>query len=322
MTATVDREAFLAARATGLGGSDVAGALGLSPFDDSTPLDVYLRKKGLASEKEDTRAMRRGRRFEQWIAEEFEEDHDVKVVRDHPMMRHHDYPWMIAHIDGQIAGKREGLECKSVGDWFRKDEWGEEGTSEVPMYYLCQCHHYLAVTGWERWHLAAWFGVTQPRYYVIERDEELIAWLIDKEAEFWGRVEAEDPPDPTNIEDCRKLWPRAQELTATELTPKIQYHISCYLELQEQLKRLKDEADTHKFAVQQQMADCEAVQTNGAVVVTLKNVATRRIDTKRLKAEQPEIATDYTNTTHSRRFLVTKAGKELVRAAKEDATHD
>ncbi|MDP3766551.1 MAG: YqaJ viral recombinase family protein, partial [Dehalococcoidia bacterium] len=68
----MDDAAWLAARRAGIGGTDAAAILGLSPF--RTPLDVYLDKTGAAQdERTETQPMRWGKALEPVIAEAVEE---------------------------------------------------------------------------------------------------------------------------------------------------------------------------------------------------------------------------------------------------------
>ena len=54
-TAAMTREDWLQERRRGIGGSEAAAILGLSPW--ATPLDVYLDKIGEGEEVEETEAM-------------------------------------------------------------------------------------------------------------------------------------------------------------------------------------------------------------------------------------------------------------------------
>ena len=57
---------------------------------------------------------------------------------------------MLANVDRLIVGERVGLECKNSFRIFKKDWEGEE----IPVAYLLQCQHYIAVTGYEAWWIA------------------------------------------------------------------------------------------------------------------------------------------------------------------------
>ena len=51
-------------------------------------------------------------------------------------------------------GERIGLECKTASEYLKK-EWKDE---EIPVAYLLQCQHYMAVTGYEAWWIAVLIG--------------------------------------------------------------------------------------------------------------------------------------------------------------------
>jgi predicted phage-related endonuclease len=60
------RETFLLDRKLGIGGSDIAPIMGLSPY--STPLDVYREKMNPEIiYKEETEDLKRGKRVERYI---------------------------------------------------------------------------------------------------------------------------------------------------------------------------------------------------------------------------------------------------------------
>ena len=312
-TAEATRSQFLEARRAGVGGSDVAAILGVSPW--ATAADVYFDKIGEAEPKPETFAMSRGKRIESAILDEFAETHDVEVHRHLNTMKHEGFPFMLANIDGYFIddkGKRVGVEAKSSGTWVNRDAWGSTGTDEIPDYYLTQVHHYLAVTAWDRWHLTVWFGLDEKRDYVIERDEDIILGLIETERSFWeDHVLARVPPDAQNLDDLRRTFSKSKPGKVIEMTQPMQYHISAIAGLDDEAKWIKAEREEHQFQLQSKMGDAEAIMDGIKPVTSWKDVTTHRIDTKRFKADAPVIAAEYTTETTSRRFLVTAAGKKL-----------
>ncbi len=94
---------------------------------------------------------------------------------------------MTGHIDWKVEGKREGLEIKNRGAWMA-GEYGETGTDEVMLQDLFQCMHYLAITGYDAWNLAVYFGGDEFRDYRIPRDDEFIEGLIETEADFYDAL--------------------------------------------------------------------------------------------------------------------------------------
>jgi putative phage-type endonuclease len=192
----MDRDQFLAARMQGVGGSDAAAALGLSPF--KTTYQLWAEKTGQlpAEDLDDVERVRFGNLLEATIALEYSRRSGVKVRRRNGLLQHPVHPWMIANVDRLIDGKRCGLECKNVdGMAYRMGDWGEPGSDEVPEPYLLQCAHYMCVTGYPEWHLAACVGGNRLVVYFIHRDPVLEEMLIDGEHDFWQHVEARKAPE-------------------------------------------------------------------------------------------------------------------------------
>lgn len=192
----MDRDQFLAARMQGVGGSDAAAALGLSPF--KTTYQLWAEKTGQlpAEDLDSVERVRFGVLLEDVIANEYAHRYGVKVRRSNQLLKNPAYPWMLANVDRKIEGQRRGLEIKNVDAMaFRLGDWGEPGSDEVPESYLLQCLHYLIVTGFDEWHLAALVGGNRLETFVIRRDAALEELVITGEHAFWEHVEARQAPD-------------------------------------------------------------------------------------------------------------------------------
>lgn len=192
------REEWLAQRKKGIGGSDAAAALGQSRH--KTAFQLYQEKLGLIPgdlmvSPDAVERMDFGKAIEQVIADMYAKRYGVKLRRHNKLAQHSRYPYMLASYDRTIDGKREGVECKNVDSMsYRFGEWGDEHTDQVPQEFLLQCHHYLATSGYDVWHLAACVGGNSLKIYHIERDPEMIELVEQGEAEFWQHVEKQDPP--------------------------------------------------------------------------------------------------------------------------------
>ncbi|OVE45694.1 YqaJ viral recombinase family protein [Chromobacterium violaceum] len=224
MTA-ITREEWLALRNTGIGGSDAGTVLNVNPY--KTPLQLYLEKRGEieAEDISDKLAVKAGIGLEDFVAQLYSEQTGRRVERCNTMLRHPKHSWMLGNLDrlvwegdkrpqfkGEIRTKR-GLECKTaLGRFIDKSAWGPDGSDEVPMPYLAQCQHYMAVTDAEIWDLAVLLSGPEFRIYPIKRDDELIAGMIEQEAEFWDRVKTGRAPDmdydhSTTPDLLAKLYP-------------------------------------------------------------------------------------------------------------------
>lgn len=205
--ATVD----LTDRRQYIGGGDAACIAGHDKYKQ--PLQLYKEKRGEFGEVDlsDNDSVHFGVMFEDLVANEWAIRNNAKVRRDRIGKVHPDYPWCGGHIDRKVEGRNEGLECKNRS--FRvAQHYGEQGSDEVMPSDLVQSMHYMAVTGWERWHVAVYFGGPDFRMYTIERDEAFIAQLLDLEHEFWrsiqdGNAPALDMDHGTTGELLGRLYP-------------------------------------------------------------------------------------------------------------------
>jgi predicted phage-related endonuclease len=105
---------------------------------------------------------------------------------------HPKYEFIGGNIDAAIKGDEVGVEVKTA---FSAENWGPNGSDEIPLYYLCQVHHYMMITGWKKWIVVALIGGSMFRTYYIEKDPEAEAMLLEEEIEFWNNnVQRRIPP--------------------------------------------------------------------------------------------------------------------------------
>lgn len=148
-TLHMSRSEWLLERRGSIGGSDAGAILGLNPY--RSPYTVWAEKTGRLPEQEDNEAMRQGRDLEDYVAQRFAENSGKRVERYNYLLRNTDAPHLHANIDRRVIGEKSGLECKTASVLAMKNYRG----GQFPESYYAQCAVYLAVTGWERWYLAA-----------------------------------------------------------------------------------------------------------------------------------------------------------------------
>lgn len=184
----VPRDEWLEMRRTGIGGSGAAGILGVSPW--SSPFDVYAEIV-LGHQIEESKDMKRGNLFEPVVVQMFEEAEGLATTPS-VFARNKKHEWLIGTPDRLVvSGPGEeapiaGLEAKTA-HFFAADGFGEPGTDEVPEHYLLQCAHYMAVTGLDLWYLAVLIGMDDFRVYIIKRDAQLEAYLLEALEAFWTK---------------------------------------------------------------------------------------------------------------------------------------
>ena len=178
-TVNMSREEWLEARRERIGGSDAAAIVGLSRW--ATPLTVYMDKRGLSPDKPDNIAMRIGRELEETVARLWCEETGKKCQRRNAILINPAYPFAHANVDRWVVGENAGLECKTTSEMNMKTFRG----GEYPTNYYAQCVHYMMITGADRWYLSVLVGNRELFNFVIERDEEEIAALMEQEKAFY-----------------------------------------------------------------------------------------------------------------------------------------
>ncbi|GAA5104713.1 lambda-exonuclease family protein [Haloechinothrix salitolerans] len=183
---------WLSARSSGLGGSEIAAVLGLSPWESR--FSLWHKKKGLAAPEPDNDAMRRGRLLEAVIAEWFAAEHPEYRVRRTGTWASRLRPWQVATPDrllSAVAG-RALLEIKTATDTA---EWGEPGTDEVPVHYRAQVLWQLDTLGLRRAHVAVLTSGLNFREYVVDWNLAEAEVLRTAGREFLDTVERDERPD-------------------------------------------------------------------------------------------------------------------------------
>ncbi|HNL81744.1 MAG TPA: YqaJ viral recombinase family protein, partial [Agitococcus sp.] len=209
-TKGLSRSEWLAVRRQGIGGSDAAAAVGLNPYQSQ--LELWMIKTGRFSESDGEESdanhspsqhssvtpdidskMYWGQILEPIVAQHYTKVTGRKVRKVNAILQHadSDKSWMLANIDYRVVGSDEVqlLECKTAGEYGAK-LW-KDG---VPLYVQCQVQHQLAVTGLQAADVCVLICGQQLKIYRIERDEELIAKLIELERLFWQYVQSNIPP--------------------------------------------------------------------------------------------------------------------------------
>lgn len=295
------REDWLRIRKQGIGGSDAGAICGLNPF--CSPFSVYADKRGLLPEKQETEAMRIGNDLEDYIAKRFTEKTGKKVKNCNFVLQHPKHAFMLGDVDRLVVGENAGLECKSTNA-FNKTNFEK---ADIPTHWYTQCVHYMAVTGAEKWYLAVLVLGVGFYDFVIERNEEEINALINIENEFWENLIEGIEPDPDGrpeTSEVIKTLYKANEGERVDLLP--------YRELLQEYSELKaqiDELDKRREAIKQELQLYMAMATDGfaeGYKVTWREKRSNTLDTKRLKAERPDIYNAYLRESVQRPFYIVK----------------
>ena len=181
------------ARAAGIGGSEIAAVLGLSPYESR--FSLWHRKKGLIGPVEETEVMYWGKVHEPGVAARFTELHPEWAVVPSPTYAAAGRPWQIANPDRKVYRHDAPVELLEIKTAREDELWGEEGTDQIPVWYRCQCLWYLDVLGAQRCHVAVLIAGSEYREYVIDYNADEARLLRDAGARFIDDLEHDVRPD-------------------------------------------------------------------------------------------------------------------------------
>ena len=310
----IDERVWHQLRAEGVGGSDAGVLMGASNYE--TPLSLWMLKTGRTEPGDGSEQADVGNILEGFLRREVLRPWliqngygiGIEVIDPYAMYRSLEYPFMQANVDGflRVDGETVGLEIKTA-DGYQLPYWKDDA---LPEHYWWQVQHYMAVTGLP----AFWvFGLVGNRRMlrIVERNDGAIADLIAAEDEFWGRVEQNDPlwaPLPTgHSRDMDALLelgnPQTDDVADLDNEEEL---IRVYLDLGEQQKDIKEQREYAKQRIIAAMGSAKYGQV-GDLRVTFTRYTTRRLDSKRLKMERPEVAAEYETETESGRLSVKEA---------------
>jgi putative phage-type endonuclease len=294
-----------------IGGSDIGAILGLSRF--RSPLDVWMEKTGKEVKHPDSLPLRFGSFAESFIAKEYSRSTGFELMHDESIFVHPKHPMCCAHIDRLVMGDglknapTKILECKSANP-FTSSDWGDIGSDEVPLPYLCQVAWYQAITGIEQADIAVLFGNSDFRIYEITRNKELEDLITEKVLHFWNEHVLKDlPPPPQSEADCQNLFSKGNSTKRIEAINET-FELTKRLNLlNNEIEVREEEISSIKQTIMNQMQEAETLTYQGKILATWKAPKpSYRLDSKQLEIDHPEIALNYKVPVQNSRRLVIK----------------
>lgn len=302
-TKNMSNEDWLKLRKRSIGGSDCGAILGMNEY--MSAYDLWLKKRNpqIKEEPKNSEAIYWGHNLEDVVAKEFERRTGKKVRNHNFMMYHDEYPFISANVDRVVVGENAILECKTASE-FKKSEWADDN---IPGSYMAQCYHYMAVTGADRAYIACLIGGSHFVWKIIERDDEIIEEIIKAEVDFWDNhvvPDIEPPVDDSNA-TAQALNRRWQETLAktVEIESEQATLFKAIDAINKQTKELEKQKRGYENQLKAILGENERGVTDG-YEVSWKPQQSKRIDTKRLKEEQPEIYRRYVKESKSRPFKI------------------
>lgn len=297
---------WLEYRKTGIGGSDASVVCGISRY--KSPVELWMEKTGQLPPQEAGEAAYWGTMLESVVREEFTKRTGIEVSKPSVILQSEEYPFMLANVDGICEHPELGaciFEAKTASA-YKAGEWEDT----IPDEYMCQVQHYMAVTGYQGAYIAVLIGGNIFRWKFVERDEELISMLLELESAFWSHVQDCTPPPLDGSDASKKFlserFPSSTPSSHITLPDTAADLLAQYDEACEELEIVTEKKQRAENLLKEMMGSNE-VGVAGGRVITWKNVAQERLDSKTLKAEHPALCKKYTSKTSYRRFTIKEA---------------
>ncbi|WP_327421884.1 YqaJ viral recombinase family protein [Streptomyces sp. NBC_01230] len=328
LPADASREEWLEVRRAGIGGSDVAGILGLGG-KYTGPRHVYEEKHGRSTFK-GNEAAEIGIEIEAFIAHMFTKRSGVETAEAPGTLVHVDRPWQRVNVDRytfERPGPASGLlECKNRSE-YQADQWEDGAVPDAP---AIQCHWGMAVGGWDHGFVAALVGGNKLKWLRLERDEEMVEYLVDYCGKWFQRhvVEGFEPPADgleATTDLLAKLWSVKAETIAEIDVTKAKELRAKHAELKARDKALAEELRLVENEMRLLTGENEIAKAGGKPAWTWKGNGTfaskkfaeahsdlvekythmvPALDVERLKAERPELYAAH----RARRLIVPAKG--------------
>jgi putative phage-type endonuclease len=228
-TSNLSREDWLAWRRKGIGASDAPAVAGVSPW--KTPLAVWMEKVGqqLADEPDNER-LYWGRRLEPIVGEECSLRTGWPIRKKQAILQSKTHPFMLCNLDYLITDDHGDavLECKTAST-YAAEYWAN---NTCPEQYVIQAQHQMHVTGLNRVYIPVLIGGDDFQIRIIDRDQQMIDYLIQIETDFWRLVQSKTPP-PAEASDTvllSRTYPDAEEGKVVDLALEDAETIAAFLQ--------------------------------------------------------------------------------------------
>lgn len=167
-------------RNNGIGASDAPIIMGENPWN--RPAQLLSEKIGTTKGFEGNAATARGAALEPEARKLYEASNKVRVS---PVcLQSNRYEWQRASVDGLAADGSVIVEIKCGESVYRKTA----SARQVPIYYVGQLQHLLAVTGLPQIDFFCWLPGLPQVNLCVKRDDRYIARMIAAEQAFWDEV--------------------------------------------------------------------------------------------------------------------------------------
>ena len=281
-----------------IGSSDISTILNLNPF--STVLELWAEKTGQIPPRDlsDNEAVEWGTRLERVVSKKFSEKHEVKLIAYKKRFHHPKYDFLSCELDNLIAGTDEIVEIKTTNAWKFK-AWEDD----IPPYITCQVMWALGITGRKIGHIAVLVGGQKYLEKRVEFDAQIFNAMVKKAVIFWNEfILTKKMPATITSKDgdtLFQLYSGEDIQLPVELTDREEAIIESIDSLTADKYAIEAEIEQQKNELKTKLGDSVTGFTNNHRV-SWKRQETKRVDSKKLKSEYPDIYENCINIIPSR----------------------
>lgn len=295
VTQKEDEDAWVLARTSGIGGSDIGAICGVSPF--SSARQIYMSKTGqyseaLAFNDAAKDRMRFGHLLEPIVADEYARRTGAKLVEFNATVRHKDYPWALANVDrlelNEAGDIVKIVECKTTGEYNNSD-W-ESG--DLLLSYIYQLNWYMWILDIKQGAFACLVGGNKFYHYDVFRNDELINdVLIPAAKSFWyDNVLALKEPElqAADTEFAKATYTSVVKNSETLLDEVANDLAATVVDCKAKIKELEAILEEAENRLKDRLKDHEIGYTRDYTVKWSPR-SQQRVDSEKLKLNYPEI---------------------------------
>lgn len=302
------RAEWLTARQDGIGASEVATILGLNPWE--TPYQLWRRKKGLDTAKEETFAMKAGHYLEDAVAQFWHDETGNEIIKASvkdfmfvneakPYMRvSPDRTYWLADMPKNDDNKGI-LECKTTQ--MRIDE------DDLPKHWFCQVQMNLGVAELTQGSLAWLCSGREFGYKDIALVPDFFAWIEEEITKFWiDNIQGNVEPDAQSVADVLLKYNRHTDGKVIEVSDDIFTACNDLKALKERIAELDEQKSALEEKIKLGFGDAEAISYGGQTIATWKAPKpSEKFDAKAFAKAHPDMAKEFTTSYQgARRFLL------------------
>jgi putative phage-type endonuclease len=312
------RDAWLAARQGGIGGSEVGALIGISEYE--TTFSVWDTKMNGGKDLSGLSAVEWGHRLENVVAEKTAEEIGMVSRFAGGLWAERERDFLRVTPDRFACRPRSWkalgvIECKTAGS---DEHWqsgtitpGGQGDGSAPLTYQAQVQWQLGILGLPVGWLGCFVLGSERTFFTVEihRDREWFGEMADAAERFWvTNVLADEPPmhdlrHPRTEELLKRLHPKVIK-PSVELESDASEWLGEYRDAKDEADRAKARLDSIKNYFRLMVGDAGAGYLDGKKVVGYPEVTSKRLDVEALASAHPEIVERFTVPTSHRRMTI------------------